>query len=86
MEKDLTEGFHITRKESSFIISPKGNITDILKAVYPGAIIGDCSKHTYENMFSLVVTSYNGEASVTVNFSVTGDVTGVEISPEVIEF
>ena len=37
-------------------------------------------------MFTLVVTSYNGEAEVRINFTVTEDIQGVILDKEVIEF
>ena len=85
-EKDLTAGFDIEYGETSFTIKPKGVITDILQAVYPNSAIEDCRDFAYENMFTLIVTSYDGESSVTVNFSVTEDTSGVELDKEVIIF
>ena len=85
-EKDLTAGFIIEQEENSFTLTPKGDITAILSAVYPGYNVEDCSDKGYENMFTLIVTSYNGEASVRVNFTVTEDIEGVTIDKEVIEF
>ena len=85
-EKDLTAGFTIEQEESSFTLTPKGDITAILSAVYPGYNVEDCSDKGYENMFTLIVTSYNGEASIRVNFTVTEDIEGVIIDKEVIEF
>ena len=69
-EEDLTDGFIIEKKENSFTITPKGDLTDILRAVYPDSEIADCTDKTYEDMFSLVITSYNGESTVIVNFTV----------------
>ncbi|MBQ7348029.1 MAG: hypothetical protein IJW55_10275 [Clostridia bacterium] len=85
-EKDLTAGFIIEQEENSFTLTPKGDITAILSAVYPGYNVEDCSDKGYENMFTLIVTSYNGEASIRVNFTVTEDIEGVIIDKEVIEF
>lgn len=85
-EKDLTAGFIIEQEENSFTLTPKGDITAILSAVYPGYNVEDCSDKSYENMFTLIVTSYNGEASIRVNFTVTEDIEGVHLDKEVIEF
>lgn len=85
-EKYLTAGFIIDYGESSFTIKPKGGIMEILSAVYPQSEIGDCRDKEYENMFALVVTSYNGESSVTVCFSVVGHISGVIFDQEVIIF
>ena len=85
-ETDLTAGFDISRKETSFTITPKGGVTEVLRAVYPNNEIGDCSDKGYEDMYALIVTSYNGKASVTLYFSVLQEVAGVTLDQEVIEF
>ncbi len=85
-EKDLTAGFIVKRDGSSFTIAPKGNLTEILSAVYPEDAVGECNQHAYENMFTLVVVSYNGEAEVRINFTVVEDIKGVILDKEVIEF
>ena len=57
-ETDLTAGFDIAREETSFTITPKGGVTEVLRAVYPNNEIGDCSDKGYEDMYALIVTSY----------------------------
>lgn len=85
-ETDLTAGFDIACEETSFTITPKGGVTEVLRAVYPNNEIGDCSDKGYEDMYALIVTSYNGKASVTLYFSVLQEVAGVTLDQEVIEF
>lgn len=85
-ETDLTAGFDIAREETSFTITPKGGVTEVLRAVYPNNEIGDCSDKGYEDMYALIVMSYNGKASVTLYFSVLQEVAGVTLDQEVIEF
>ena len=85
-ETDLTAGFDIAREETSFTITPKGGVTEVLRAVYPNNEIGDCSDKGYEDMYALIVTPYNGKASVTLYFSVLQEVAGVTLDQEVIEF
>ncbi len=86
-EADLTKGFNIELSEKSFTVAPKGNsLTEIFEAIYPDYIVGDMSKVGYSDMFTVLVTSYNGEASVRVNFSITGVVTGISLDKEVIIF
>lgn len=85
-EKDLTAGFDIEYGDTSFTVKPKGVITDILCAVYPGSTVTDCRNFAYDNMFSLIVTSHDGKSNVVVNFSVTEDVGGVTITPDHIYF
>ena len=69
-ENDLTSGFEIEESETSFTIKPKGGINHILAALYPDSEISDCRDKSYQNMYSLIVTSYNGTASVKINFSI----------------
>ena len=85
-ENDLTAGFIIEQEDTSFTLTPKGDLTAILSAVYPGYTVSECEDKAYENMFTLIVTSYNGEAEVRVNFTVTEDIQGVILDKEVIEF
>ena len=85
-EKDLTNGFNIKQEDTSFTITPKGNLSAILAAVYSDSTVSDCENKGYDNMFTLVVTSYNGEAEVRINFTVTEDIQGVILDKEVIEF
>ncbi len=85
-EKDLTAGFIIEYAESSFTIQSKGGITEILQAVYPNNTVGDCRQFAYENMFTLVVESYDGKSSVTINFCCPERPTGITLDKEVIIF
>ncbi len=98
--KDLTEGFDIVYEGNSFTIMPLGDITTILNAVYVNAEIEDCSEYTYEDMFTLIISS--GENSVEIDFTVpsstnndnddnndgdnTGGITGIKLSVESIVF
>ena len=85
-EKDLTEGFEIEYGDTSFTIKPKGTITDILRAVYPGSVVEDCRNFAYDDMFTLIVTSHDGESNVKVNFTVSEDTEGITITPDHIYF
>ena len=85
-EKDLTQGFNIEQGEKSFTIKPKGGINKILQAVYPHSELENCRNKAYENMYALVVTSYNGEASVTICFSVVSPLYEITLDKEVITF
>ena len=98
--KDLTEGFDIVYEGNSFTIKPLGDITTILNAVYVNAEIEDCSEYTYEDMFTLIISS--GENTVEIDFTVpsstnndnddnndgdnTGGITGIKLSVESIVF
>lgn len=85
-QKDLTAGFHIEYGEDSFTLTPIGNLDEIIQAVYPTSEIGGCDIPGYENMFALIVTSYDGSASVMVYFCCPDKVTGIELDKESITF
>ena len=85
-ESDLTAGFDIEYKESSFVLKPKGTLNEVMAAVYPNSKIGDLTGMGYENMFLLVVESYTGDSTVTLAFSIAEGVSGVTITPDHIYF
>ena len=85
-ESDLTAGFEIEENASSFTLKPKGTLNEVMAAVYPNSQIEDLSGKGYENMFLLVVDSYNGAFTVTLAFSVVEGVSGIEITPGQIYF
>lgn len=85
-ETDLSEGFEIDKGEKSFRIKPKGEtISEVLSAVY-GKSITDCESKGYTEMFTIIVTSYNGEASVKLDFSLAIRVAGITLDKEAILF
>lgn len=85
-ETDLTDGFDIEREKDSFSITPKGGVDDVLQAVYPNGVITDCTGKGYLNMYTLIVTSYNGKSSVEIHFSAYEEASEVYLSEEVIVF
>ena len=85
-ETDLTAGFKIERGETSFTIAPKGGLTEILQAVYPSYEVGDCRDKGYKDMYALIVTSYNGKASVKLCFSVSEKTSGITLDKDIIVF
>lgn len=85
-ESDLTAGFDIEYKETSFTITPKGNLSEVMAALYPNNTVSDCTDLGYSNMFLLVVGSHNGESTVTIAFSIAEAVTGIELVPDHIYF
>ena len=85
-EKDLTNGFVIDKREQSFTVVPKGGTPlEILKAVYFESEVA-CENKGYNDMFTVIVTSYNGESSVKLNFALECSITGITFDKEVIEF
>ena len=85
-ETDLTAAFEIDKGEKFFTVKPKGkSLTEVLTAFY-GTEVTDCENKGYTDMFTIIVTSYNGEASVKLNFTIAGKVVGVVLDREVIVF
>ena len=85
-EKDLSNGFIIDKQEKSFTVTPKGSTPlEILEAIYPESEVS-CESKGYNDMFTLIITSYNGESSVKLNFALERRVTGITFDKEVIEF
>ena len=85
--QDLTDGFEIEKSESTFKVTPKGeNLTGVLQAIYPGLDTAHIEEKAYNDMFALVVSSYNEKASVTIYFTLSSKVTGVRLDKEAIVF
>lgn len=85
--QDLTDGFEIEKSESSFRVTPKGeNLTGVLQAIYPGLDTAHIEEKEYNDMFALVVSSYNEKASVTIYFTLSSKVTGIRLDKEAIVF
>lgn len=85
-ETDLSDGFEIDKGEKSFKIKPKGEtIVEVLSAIY-GKSVTDCENKGYTDMFTVIVTSYNGEASVKLDFSLAIRVTDITLDREAILF
>ena len=85
-EKDLSNGFIIDKQEKSFTVIPKGSTPqEILQAVYADNKVV-CENKGYNDMFTLIITSYNGESSIKLNFELERRVTGIMFDREVIEF
>ena len=85
-ETDLSDGFEIDKGEKSFRIKPKGEtISEVLSTVY-GKEVTDCENKGYTDMFTIIVTSYNGEASVKLDFSLAIRVAGITLDKEAILF
>ena len=86
-ETDLTDGFEIEKSESSFRVTPKGeNLTGVLQAIYPGLDTAHIEEKAYNDMFALVVSSYNEKSSVTIYFTLSSKVSGIRLDKEAIVF
>ena len=85
--QDLTDGFEIEKSESTFKVTPKGEtLTGVLQAIYPGLDTAHIEEKAYNDMFALVVSSYNEKASVTIYFTLSSKVTGIRLDKEAIVF
>lgn len=84
--ENLNAGFDIQEEDGSFTLTPKGNMQDILQAVYLDKEIDDCLGKGYEDMFALVVSSSDGKSSVTIYFTIYDQVSGVKLDKEIIIF
>lgn len=85
--QDLTDGFEIEKSESSFRVTPKGeNLTGVLQAIYPGLDTAHIEEKAYNDMFALVVSSYNEKSNVTIYFTLSSKVSGVRLDKEAIVF
>ena len=86
--QDLTDGFGIEKSESSFKVTPKGeNLTGVLQAIYPGGLdTAHIEEKAYNDMFALVVSSYNEKSSVTIYFTLSSKVSGIRLDKEAIVF
>ena len=85
--QDLTDGFEIEKSESTFRVTPKGeNLTGLLQAIYPGLNTAHIEEKAYNDMFALVVSSYNEKSSVTIYFTLSSKVSGIRLDKEAIVF
>ncbi|MCQ2399901.1 MAG: hypothetical protein MJ072_05295, partial [Clostridia bacterium] len=87
-EDDYSAGFDIVKSENSFTIATKGSLMTILQTLYPDKEIEfdyDSLDKTVD-MFTMVITSYNGKDSVDIGFRVLRMPIEIYIDPEEIEF
>lgn len=85
--QDLTDGFEIEKSESTFRVTPKGeNLTGMLQTIYPGLDTARIEEKAYNDMFALVVSSYNEKSSVTIYFTLSSKVSGIRLDKEAIVF
>ena len=85
-EPDLTDGFMIEENDTYFTIAPKGGVTQILRAVHPNSAVEDCRTNAYDNMYSILIYSNDGDKYVKLNFSIIESLEGVELDKEAIQF
>ena len=65
-------------------LCPNTNI--VLQAIYPGLDTAHIEEKAYNDMFALVVSSYNEKSSVTIYFTLSSKVSGIRLDKEAIVF
>ena len=86
--EDLAKGFTIVYEDESFTITLKGNMQDILQAVYPEQeVLVDPMSIPDEDLFSITVWDKDETISVVLNCSINVfDVIGITLDKEEIVF
>ena len=85
-ETDLTAGFDIEYESNLFTITPKGTLNEVMAAVYPNSEVSDISSFGYDNMFMLVIEANHSDATISIAFSVVGEISGIVVYPDHIYF
>ena len=82
---DYTAGFTIKKTDEGFSISPKGNLESIIEAAV-GADVEDLNAKSYDNMFTMIITSADEKSNIYIQFSIYEPVTDVSLDKEAITF
>ena len=70
-EKDYTKGFKIDKQQNSFSVSLLGQgLLSVLQGVFPESVVELDSEVNFENLFTIVITSYDDSQNVYVSFGV----------------
>lgn len=83
-ESDLTKGFDIEKLDEHFFIKPKGEMSDILSALYPDSevLLNSDDVKTDSDNFMLIITSYNGANSIHVGFNIPARIFSLTLDRE----
>lgn len=82
---DYTAGFTIQRNDTGFLIRPKGNLETVIEAAY-GAEIENLNALSYDNMFTMIISSADEKSNIYIQFSILEPVTDVTLDKEAIIF
>ena len=82
---DYTAGFTIKKTDEGFSISPKGNLESIIEAAV-GADVEELNAQSYDNMFTMIITSADEKSNIYIQFSIYEPVTDVSLDKEAITF
>ena len=82
---DYTAGFTIKKTDEGFSISPKGNLESIIEAAV-GDDVEELNAKSYDNMFTMIITSADEKSNIYIQFSIYEPVTDVSLDKEAITF
>lgn len=82
---DYTAGFTIKKTDEGFSISPKGNLESIIEAAV-GADVEELNAKSYDNMFTMIITSADEKSNIYIQFLIYEPVTDVSLDKEAITF
>lgn len=82
---DYTAGFTIKKTDEGFSIQPKGNLESIVEAAV-GSDVEELNAKSYDNMFTMIITSADEKSNIYIQFSIYEPVTDVSLDKEAITF
>lgn len=82
---DYTAGFTIKKTDEGFSIQPKGNLESIIEAAV-GSNVEELNAKSYDNMFTMIITSADEKSNIYIQFSIYEPVTDVSLDKEAITF
>lgn len=82
---DYTAGFTIKKTDEGFTIQPKGNLESIIEAAV-GSDVEELNSKSYDNMFTMIITSADEKSNIYIQFSIYEPVTDVSLDKEAITF
>lgn len=82
---DYTAGFTIKKTDEGFSIQPKGNLESIIEAAV-GSDVEELNAKSYDNMFTMIITSADEKSNIYIQFSIYEPVTDVSLDKEAITF
>lgn len=87
-EADLSAVFNLNKSDSYFTFTIPQNLTmaEVLTQICDGAVTVEDLSIGAKCYFALIVTSYDGQSTIRINFRRSGDVTGIKLNTESIIF
>lgn len=69
-EENLIDGFIVNKKDSMFTIKPVGSATQVIQYSYPFNTVENISQYEYDDMFSLIIYSFDEDIKIRINFTI----------------